>query len=197
MEGTAPLTSEDRLEGEVVGAVKDVARFWWLWLVFGIAWIGIAVVILQFDQASITTVGVIIGAMFCATSLQNMIAASMTDKHAWVYWLFSVLFLVAGVMAFISPGNTFAAIADVLGFLFLIVGVAWIVQAFMWREINELWWIGLISGFLMVILAFWTGGQFFIEKAYTLLVFAGIWALMHGFTDIVRAFQIRRIGKLL
>ena len=48
----------------------------------------------------------------------------------------------------------------------------------------------------MVILAFWTSGQFFIEKAYTLLVFAGIWALMQGITDIVRAFQVRssRIG---
>ena len=32
----------------------------------------------------------------------------------------------------------------------------------------------------MVVLAFWTGGQFFIEKQYTLLVFAGIWALMSG-----------------
>jgi hypothetical protein len=46
-----------------------------------------------------------------------------------------------------------------------------------------------------VILAFWTAGQFFIEKAYVLLVFAGIWALMQGVTDIVRAFQIRRIAE--
>ena len=45
----------------------------------------------------------------------------------------------------------------------------------------------------MVILAFWTGGQFFIDKAYLLLVFAGIWALLHGVTDIVKAFQIRRL----
>jgi uncharacterized membrane protein HdeD (DUF308 family) len=44
----------------------------------------------------------------------------------------------------------------------------------------------------MVILAFWTEGEFFLDKAYTLLVFAGIWALMYGITDIIRAFQIRR-----
>ena len=49
----------------------------------------------------------------------------------------------------------------------------------------------------MVILGFYTGGQFFIEKAYVLLVFAGIWALMHGVTDIVRAFQIRKVGRLI
>jgi hypothetical protein len=30
-----------------------------------------------------------------------------------------------------------------------------------------------------------------------LLVFAGIWALMQGLTDVVRAFQIRDIGRLM
>jgi uncharacterized membrane protein HdeD (DUF308 family) len=35
------------------------------------------------------------------------------------------------------------------------------------------------------------------EKAYTLLVFAGIWALFHGVTDIVRAFQIRAVADTL
>ncbi len=30
-----------------------------------------------------------------------------------------------------------------------------------------------------------------------LLVFAGIWALMEGVINIVRAFQIRSLGKLI
>jgi uncharacterized membrane protein HdeD (DUF308 family) len=63
--------------------------------------------------------------------------------------------------------------------------------------VSELWWIGLIAGILMVILGFWTAGQFFIDRAYVLLVFAGIWALMQGVTDIVRAFQIRKLGELV
>jgi uncharacterized membrane protein HdeD (DUF308 family) len=67
----------------------------------------------------------------------------------------------------------------------------------MTREVNELWWLGLIAGILMVVLAFWTAGQFFIEKTYVLLVFAGIWALMQGVTDIVRAFQIRKLDELV
>jgi uncharacterized membrane protein HdeD (DUF308 family) len=48
----------------------------------------------------------------------------------------------------------------------------------------------------MLILAFWTSGQFYIHKQYTLLVFAGIWALMHGITDLIRAFQIRQLKDL-
>jgi uncharacterized membrane protein HdeD (DUF308 family) len=197
MESSAPLPGAGRLDEEAVQAVEGIARFWWLWLLFGLAWTAIAIVILQFDEASVTTVGVIVGIMFLATALQSLVAAAVVERHGWIYGLFGGLFGVAGVIALISPENTFAAIADILGFLFLIVGVSWLIQAFMWREENELWWIGLIAGILMVILAFWTGGQFFIDKAYTLLVFAGIWALMQGVTDIVRAFQIRRIGKLL
>ena len=30
-----------------------------------------------------------------------------------------------------------------------------------------------------------------------LLVFAGIWALLQGVTDIVRAFQIRKLGEMV
>ena len=84
-----------------------------------------------------------------------------------------------------------------LGFLFLVVGVWWMVRAFLERAINPLWWVGLLSGILMSGLAFWTAGQFFIHKAYVLLVFAGIWALMQGITNIVRAFEIRALREEL
>lgn len=185
------------LAGQEREAIKALSRFWWLWLVFGIGWIVISVVILQFDQASITTVGIIVGFMFLGVSLQQFVLAGLADRLKWLFAIFGVLFLAAAVLAFISPENTFAAIADILGFLFLIVGIFWIVEAFAAKEVNPLWWLGLIAGILMVALAFYTGGQFFIEKAYVLLVFAGIWALMNGITDIMRAFQIRRAGRLV
>jgi uncharacterized membrane protein HdeD (DUF308 family) len=129
--------------------------------------------------------------------VQQFAVSSFLERDTWVYWVFGGLFLMAVVIALISPGNTFAALADILGFLFLIVGVFWVIQAFASREVNELWWLSLIAGVLMIILAFWTGGQLFIEKANVLLVLAGIWSLMQDFIDIVRAFQIRKLGKLV
>ncbi len=180
-----------------VAAAKPVTGLWWLWLVFGAVWALIGVTILQFDDASITTVGVLIGLMFFFAGLQNFVAAAAVERHGWVYGLFGVLFLAAGVVSLISPENTFAALADILGFLFLIVAISWMIEAFIWREVNELWWVGLIAAVLMLILAFWTAGQFFIEKQYLLLVFAGIWALLRAVTDFVRAFQIRAVGRLL
>jgi uncharacterized membrane protein HdeD (DUF308 family) len=179
-------------------AARTIGNFWWLWLLSGGFWVVIGLVILQFDQASINTVGVLVGVIFLATAFQQfMIVGFVKGGAKWLYGIFGVLFVIAGILALISPENTFAALADMLGFLFLIVGVFWIIQAFIGRETNELWWLGLIAGILMVILAFWTGGQFFIDKAYVLLVFAGIWALLQGVTDIVRAFQIRKLGEMV
>ena len=97
---------------------------------------------------------------------------------------FGVLLLIAGIVSLVQPEDTFAGVADILGFLFLVVAVFWLMQAFTERGANQFWWFGLIAGVAMLILAFWTSGQFFIEKQYVLLVFAGIWALFHGVGDV-------------
>jgi uncharacterized membrane protein HdeD (DUF308 family) len=178
--------------------VRDITGFWWLWLVSGAIWILVALVVLQFDQASVKTVGVIVGLMFLFSAVQQFVVAGLADGAArWIAIVFGIFLGAAGAIALANPKNTFAGIADILGFLFLIVAVTWIVQAFVDRGASELWWLGLLSGILMAILAFWTSGQFLIDKAYLLLVFAGIWALMHGITDIVRAFEVRGLRKAL
>ena len=177
--------------------VREITGYWWVGLVAGIAWLVISLVILQFDSASVTTVGVLVGLMFLLAGLQNIVVTSLPVEHRWVPALFSVLFLVSAVVCFVDPVNTFAGLADMLGFLFLLVGIWWMVQAFLERPANPLWWMTLISGILMTGISFWTAGQLFATKAYTLLVFAGLWALMQGTVDIVRAFEVRRVNKEL
>ena len=195
------MSSQTATRQDESAEARDFARatvdYWWLWLVTGIAWIVAALVILQFDGASITTIGILVGAMFVFAGVQQFMVAAIADSLRWLWAVFGVLFLIAGVICFINPEKTFAGLADILGFLFLCVGVWWIIQAFVERDANPLWWLGLTSGILMVVLAFWTSGQFFLEKAYTLLVFAGIWALMHGIGDIVRAFAVRRLRDVV
>jgi hypothetical protein len=170
---------------------RDLGGPWWLWLVAGVAWIVASLVILQFDRASITTVGVIVGILFVAAGMQQLYLAFVAESLRWLWAIFAALFLISGVICFINPKSTFAGMADILGFLFLTVGLWWTIRAFIEKAENPVWWLGLIGGILMVIMAFWTSGQFFIEKAYVLLVFAGVWAMMQGVTDIVRAFAVR------
>jgi uncharacterized membrane protein HdeD (DUF308 family) len=191
--GRMTTGSPEALEQEAY----DVSGLWWLWLVVGIAWIAASFVILQFDQASITTIGLIVGLMFIGAGVQQLVLAAVADSARWLWASFGVLFLICGVVCFINPKNTFAGLADILGFMFLCVGVWWTIRAFLVREVDPLWWTGLIAAVALLIMAFWTSGQFFLEKSYTLLVFGGIWALMQGVTDIFRAFQVRAIHKAL
>ena len=65
--------------------------------------------------------------------------------------IFSVLLAVSGIVALIHPTATFAGFADILGFVFLLIGVMWMVQAFTERPINNLWWLTLIGGILMTV----------------------------------------------
>ena len=178
-------------------SVREITGYWWVGLVAGISWLVISLVILQFDGASVTTVGVLVGLMFLLAGMQNVLVTSLPVEHRWVPALFSLLFLASAVICFIDPVSTFAGLADMLGFLFLLVGMWWMVQAFLERAVNPLWWMTLISGILMTGLAFWTAGQLFATKAYTLLVIAGLWALMQGVVDIARSFEIRRVNKEL
>ena len=183
---------------ELGESARKIAGYWWVGLVAGIAWIVISAVILQFDSASITTVGVLIGLMFMLSAAQNFALASVADgAMSWASALFGVLFVAAGVICFIDPKGTFAALADILGFLFLLIGVWWIARAFLEQSVKPLWWLGLIAGVLMTVMAFWTAGQLLFEKAYILLVFAGVWALMEGITSITRAFAVRGLDEAL
>ena len=193
------VTSKFEVPG--VRAVREGAReltgHWWVLLLAGIAWVAVALVVLQFDQASVTTVGVLVGLMFLGLGIENIALARLDVPMRWAWALFGGVFLVSAVVCFADPTDTFAGLADMLGFLLLIVGVWWMARAFLERAIHPLWWTGLISGILLTGLAFWTSGQFFIHKAYLLLVIAGIWALTQGITSIVRALQIRTLHEEL
>ena len=176
---------------------REASAYWWLWLAAGIAWTIAALVILQFDHASVTTVGVIVGILFAFSAAQQFVLAALADSLRWLWAIFGVLFGAAAVVCFIHPENTFAAFADILGFVFLCVGVWWTIRAFLVKAVSSTWWLDMVAGIMMLALAFWTSGQFFTTKAYTLLIFAGIWALMQGITDIARAFAVRSLRDRL
>lgn len=175
--------------------LSQISRYWWVELLVGVFWVVIAVVVLKFNHASVITVGVLTGVMFLLFAAEEFALAALDRTYRWIWALFGVLLTAAGIVALIHPRNTFAGFADILGFVFLLIGILWMVQAFTERAFNDLWWLGLISGILMVSLAFWVSGQFFLDRAATLLVFAGVWAVVKGITDIVRAFQIRQLAS--
>ena len=193
MTSAAVAKEADRSRRVALADERAVAEYWWIWLVTAAAWFVAALVILQFDSASITTIAVIVGCMFVFAGVQQIVQSAVGG--GWLWAVVGVLFLLAGVICFVNPENTFAGLADILGFMFASVAIWWAVEAIVSQGDNHLWWIRLVSAVLMFVLAFWTAGQFFITKAYMLLVFAGIWALMKGVRDIAYAFSVRSLRR--
>ncbi|MGO8948438.1 MAG: HdeD family acid-resistance protein [Ktedonobacterales bacterium] len=189
-----PMDAERAVEKQAAG---QFAQWWWLWLILGIFWIVVSVIILQFRVASVATVGIVVGIALVLAGIQEFFVAAVSGGWKWLWIAIGVFLVIGGIWALIDPIGTFIALADTLGFLFLLVGIFWIVEAFATEPVNPVWWLGLISGIIMVFLGFWAGGQFFATRAYTLLVFAGIWLLLHGISDIVKAFQIRKVGVMI
>jgi Short repeat of unknown function (DUF308) len=186
---------DDRRE-MAAARLSNVGRWWWLWLIIGIAWIIVGFIVLQFDDSSIRAVGIIIGVMFLVAGLQYIVIGTQSEGWNWLWYLFGALLIIGGLVAMFNPEQTFVAIANIIGFIFLMIGVIWVVEAFATKDFNSLWWLALIAGIIMVALGFWLGNQFFFDKAATLLIFAGVWALMRGIMDIIGAFQVRHVGKV-
>ena len=178
-------------------AAQELSKWWWGWLVSGILWILASIVILQFKNSSITLVGIVIGIMFLVAGIEELTVAFVSGGWRWLWAVFGVILLIGGIYALINPVQTFLAVANLLGFLFALVGIFWTIEAFATMGTNSLWWLGLISGIMMILLGFWAGGQFLATQAYTLLIFAGVWALLHGITDIIKAFAIKRMGTTM
>lgn len=177
---------------DVIG--RFLSRYWGAELAIGVFWVVVALVVLKFNDASAVTVGVLTGLLLLLFAAEQFVLAAVAPTARWLWAIFGVLLTVGGIVALVDPASTFAGLADILGFIFLLIGVQWMVQAFAERPFNPYWWLTLIGAIVMVVLAFWASGQFFVERAYTLLIFVGIWALTKGVTDIVRAFQIRSLG---
>ena len=169
----------------------ETKKWSWLWLVAGALWILVSVIILQFDQASAATVGVIAGAMLVGAGVEYFFLGSVTRGVGWLWYLFGGLLVAGGVIALFYPTRTFFAMANILGFMFVIIGIMWIVEAFLARDYADLWWLNLVAGILMLGLGFWLSGQFLLTQAAALLVFAGIWAMMRGILDITFFFTMR------
>lgn len=178
-------------------AAQAIGKWWWAWIAAGIVWIVASFAILRFGGASsVQLLGIVIGVMVLVAGIQDIVVGALAGGWKWLWYIVGGLLIVGGVVMLFNPTQTFLVTASILGAIFLLIGVFWMMEAFATMKMNPLWWLGLIAGMMMLGLGFWASGQFFITQAYSLLVFTGIWALLHGITDIVKAFQIKRLGSL-
>jgi uncharacterized membrane protein HdeD (DUF308 family) len=184
------------VEGEVRGRLRAASRWWWVFIVTGILWLWISLVILRFTTTSITTIGILIGVMFTVAAITEFMVVGMTHG-GWkaVHAILGVIFVLGAIWGYANPKNAFWALASVLGFVIVIYGVVELTESIMTRAVNPLWWLGLTAGILLILLGFWTSQQLVTVKADLLIFYAGLFALFRGIGQIVTAFQVHHLGE--
>ena len=163
---------------------------WWVLLVTGSLWSIFGLIVFRFDYTTVTAMAVLIGTVCLAAALFEAVGAA--SSHGWwraTHIGLAILFAAIGGVAYAHPENTFKALASLFAFFLLARGIFDIVVAFLLRD-TELWWVGLVSGTVQILLAFWAAGDFG-HKAFLLVVWVGASALAHGVVQLVTAFRIR------
>jgi uncharacterized membrane protein HdeD (DUF308 family) len=179
------------LHVEAREAIKQVTNIWWLFVLTGLAWFVISLVVLRMDIASVATVGVLMGVVFLVSAFEELLVAVVRSGWAWARALLAVVFLAGAIWSFVHPYNAFWSLAAVLGFLLVFKGTLDIVESVAGQAISTMWWLGLVSGILEVGLGFWASQQFYPARGALLLLWVGFYGLFRGFSEIALAFQLR------
>src|SRR5213592_4358952 len=153
----------------------------------------VALIVLRFDYTSVSAISLLF--VFVALMAGALEVAMIFLAAGWWKLLNAVLafvFIVAGVVAFIHPGDTFAALAAVFSFLLVFAGTFDIIISISARHEIEVWWLQLIGGIIELALGFWAAG-YYGRSAVLLIAWVSAFALIRGVRDIVLAFRVREV----
>jgi len=166
---------------------------WWLMLITGIAWTVVAVILLRFDYTSVSAISILFGVVAIVAGVFEI--GVLILAHGWWKLLHGVLvvaFIAAGIVAFIHPGNTFAALAAVFSFFLIFAGTMDIIVSISTRHEIEVWWLQLVGGIIELVLGFWAAG-YYGRSAVLLVAWVAAFAIIRGVRDIVLAFRVREV----
>ena len=184
----------------IAAAQRTLGRIlppWWWLLITGIAWMLVALILLRFDYTSVSAISILFGVVAIMAGVLEF--GVMLMAEGWwkvLNGLLAVVFIVTGIVAFIHPGNTFAALAAVFSFFLIIAGTFDIIIAISVRHEIEVWWLQLISGILELLIGFWAAG-YYGRSAVLLVAWVAAIAIIRGVRDIVLAFRVREVQHTL
>ena len=174
---------------------EEAAERWWIFLLTGIAWLVFALLVFQWNYTTVYSISFLFGVIALVAGVNEFLAiAFSTTGWKIAHGILGVLFVIAGIWAFVHPHTAFATLAALVGFFFLAKGVFDVWVAFMTKHSFELWWLQLTIGIVEIGVAFWVAGDFR-EKAILLVVYVGLIALTRGISELFLVFKLKGSGS--
>jgi uncharacterized membrane protein HdeD (DUF308 family) len=174
--------------------VEQASGKWWVLLLTGIGWIIVSVLVLDADFDSALTIGYLVAAYLFVAGVMEFVLLAVVSGWKWLHVILGILFILGGIAALMEPFQTFGLMAALVGLFLVLKGTFDLVMAIATRHEADLWWLLLICGILEILFGFWASG-YPGRSAWLLLLWVGFGALIRGVTQLIFAFQVRRIHK--
>ncbi len=154
----------------------------------------LALIVLRFDYTTVSAISILFGIVAIAAGVLEIGVTLIADGW-WklLHGVLALVFIVAGIVAFIHPGDTFAALAAVFSFFLIFAGTFDIIESISVRHEIEVWWLQLIGGIIELGLGFWAAG-YYGRSAILLVAWVAAIAIIRGFMNILLAFRVRARG---
>lgn len=176
-------------------ATRQISRaYWWLILLRGIVALLFGIMALISVQFVLLFLVYLFGAYVLLDGILAIIV-SLQDRRSssgwWVLLLLGIVGVIVGLITFVHPGNVALLIFYLVAIWLIISGLFVIISAFTLRAAGAEWLLVVVGVFSIIV-----GIVFFIHPTTSILSIVwllGIFALVYGIIQIVRAIQLRSL----
>ena len=182
-EGTTPARRQHHLAGHLTDSFVSTTRYWWLFLIAGATWIGIAVVILRLTYTTVEAIATPFAAVcLLAAAAEAMVGALSSRGWRVARWSLAVVFVVAGTVAFLAVKATVVGLAAVMSVVFILRGALGVVAAIAARR-ERGWRLLLIAALAELAIGSWVAAS--LQGSITaLLTWVAAGTVVHGVAEI-------------
>ena len=125
---------------------ESASRIWWLYLVTGVLWLWVTLIILSLNLDTVYAISILFGFVAIGAGISEFFAmGASTTGWKIAHGILGVVFIAAGIVAFFRPQGTFVALAAIVAWVLLFKGIFDFVLAFVSHPAH-LWWVGLVVG---------------------------------------------------
>jgi uncharacterized membrane protein HdeD (DUF308 family) len=190
---TSDVTPSRAMRDPARAGVRDLSGLWWCFLLLGILWTLFGMFVLSYRVGSVAAVAGFVGVAFLFGGITLLALATWVHGWRWLFVVVGVLALAAGIMTFVWPDITLYVVSTFVAWYLIIFGVTHVVGALAGPKPGW-WWIPLVLGIAELVLGVWAVRSW--ERSLlTLVVLVGIWAIVHGVSQIFGAFSLREAGR--
>jgi uncharacterized membrane protein HdeD (DUF308 family) len=167
----------------------QVASAWWLFLVVGVLWLLFGFMLLSFSFKTVWGVAAFVGIGLLAGGTLDIIAAFSNKQGRGLNIFLGLMGIGAGIIALAWPSETFLVLARLLAWFLFISGIVGIINSFMTKSQNNLWFLSLCLGILNVTIGIWAI-RYVGNSLVLLALVAGIVAISRGMMNLFSGFAL-------